>query len=49
MARRKGADTPPPHGPPGSGAGCYFPRAVLARPVAALILYIRQQLPKNKK
>jgi hypothetical protein len=41
MARRKGTDTPPPHGPPGSGAGCYPPHAVLTRPVAALILYIK--------
>jgi hypothetical protein len=40
FARRKGTDTPPPHGPPGSGAGCYPPQAVLTRPVTALILYI---------
>jgi hypothetical protein len=29
----------PPHGPPGSGAGCSPPQAVLTRPVTALILY----------
>jgi hypothetical protein len=41
MARRKGSDTTPPHGPPGSGAGCYRPHAVLTVPVTALILYIQ--------
>jgi hypothetical protein len=29
-----------PHGPPGSGAGCYPPHAVLTVPVTALILYL---------
>ena len=34
-------DAAKPHGPPGSGAGCYPPQAVLTRPVTALILYIK--------
>jgi hypothetical protein len=38
MARRRAADTSPPRGPPGSGAGCHAPHAVLTKPVAALVL-----------
>jgi hypothetical protein len=37
MARRRAADTSPPHGPLGSGREPP-PRAVLTRQVAALIL-----------
>jgi hypothetical protein len=43
MARRRAADTSPPHGPPGSGAGCHPPHAVLTKPVAALVLYRDRQ------